>query len=291
MKNRDNERCRIVNTICLVTILANVVLSIIKFIAGGVGHSTAMISDSIHSMSDVITTVIALIGIKMSNHEKDREHPYGHERFECIASMILSFILFITGLLLVDTSLSSRDTLYKVNPSMIALVVAIISIVAKEIMYRYTMYYATKINSIALRADAHHHRSDALSSLGALIGIALSMIGFKYGDMLASICIAVIICYEAFKIFSESVDKIVDKACDISTVKDIEKVIKTVNGVQRIDELRTRQFGEKMYVDVDIAVDGEITLAKAHEIAEEVHDTIETKFNDCKHVMVHVNPY
>lgn len=291
MKNRDNERCRIVNTICLVTILANVVLSIIKFIAGGVGHSTAMISDSIHSMSDVITTVIALIGIKMSNHEKDREHPYGHERFECIASMILSFILFITGLLLVDTSLSSRDTLYKVKPSMIALVVAVISIVAKEVMYRYTMYYATKISSIALRADAHHHRSDALSSLGALIGIALSMIGFKYGDMLASLCIAVIICYEAFKIFSESVDKIVDKACDISTVKGIEKVIKSVNGVQRIDELRTRQFGDKMYVDVDIAVDGEITLAKAHEIAEEVHDTIETKFNDCKHIMVHVNPY
>lgn len=291
MKNRDNERCRIVNTICLVTILANVVLSIIKFIAGGIGHSTAMISDSIHSMSDVITTVIALIGIKMSNHEKDREHPYGHERFECVASMILSFILFITGLLLVDTSLSSRETLYKVKPSMIALVVAVISIVAKELMYRYTMYYATKINSIALRADAHHHRSDALSSLGALVGIALSMIGFKYGDMLASLCIAVIICYEAFKIFSESVDKIVDKACDISTVKGIEKVIKSVNGVQRIDELRTRQFGEKMYVDVDIAVDGEITLAKAHKIAEEVHDTIETKFNDCKHVMVHVNPY
>lgn len=291
MKNIDNEKCKIVNTICLVTILANVILSIIKFIAGGVGHSTAMISDSIHSISDVITTVIALIGIKMSSHEKDREHPYGHERFECVASMILSFTLFITGLLLVDTSLSSRDTLYKLKPSMIALVVAIISIVVKEVMYRYTMYYAKKINSIALKADAHHHRSDALSSLGALVGIALSMIGFKYGDMLASLCIAVIICYEAFKIFSESVDKIVDKACDISTVKDIEKVIKSVNGVMRIDELRTRQFGDKMYVDADIAVDGEITLAKAHEIAEEVHDTIETKFNDCKHIMVHVNPY
>ncbi len=291
MNNWEMDKQKIVNKVGVVTIFCNVILSIGKMIAGVIGHSTAMISDSIHSLSDVITTIVALVGIKIASNNSDDEHPYGHEKFECIASTLLAFILFSTGAML---GISGIKTLFNNNnviPSTITVMAAIISIIVKELMCRYTLHYAKKIDSLALKADAHHHRSDALSSIGALVGILVSTYGFKYGDSLASIVISIIICVEAVRIFLESVDKLVDKSVDKVTLDAIGWLIKEVDGVDRIDDLRTRQFGNKIYIDVDIAVDGDLKLTQAHAIAEAVHDKVESKLYNCKHIMVHVNPW
>lgn len=282
---------KIANRVGKVTIIWNVILSVAKFIAGIVGKSSAMISDSVHSLSDVISTIVAMIGIKIANKTSDDDHQYGHEKYECIASILLAFILFVTGISIALKGFEKFISGENIEPTYIALVAAIISIIVKEIMYRYTIYYGNKINSVALKADAHHHRSDALSSIGAAIGIITSMAGFIYGDIIASFIIAIIICIEAVNIFKESMDKLVDKACDKSIITNIENIINNINGVENIDRLRTRQFGSKIYIDVDIAVNGDLKLTQAHDIAEDVHDTIEHQIKDCKHIMVHVNPY
>ena len=288
----DNNK--IANRVSIVTIVANVILAIIKFIAGIVASSKAMVSDAIHTLSDIVTTIIALIGVRLANREDDSTHRYGHERFECIASILLAMLLFITGF---EIGLSGIKTIIDgsyeelTTPGMLALVAAIISILGKEFMFQYTIRASKKIKSDALRADAWHHRSDALSSIGALIGIALSMAGFKIFDSIASIIIAILICKVAIDIFFDATDKLVDKSCDEEIVKKIKKVIKKEEGVLGIDDLKTRIFGSKIYVDVEIAADGNKTLKETHLIAERVHDNIETEFPDVKHCMVHVNPY
>lgn len=281
----------IANKVGKVTIVWNVILAVCKAIAGIVGNSSAMISDAVHSLSDVFSTIVAMIGIHIASSDIDDDHQYGHEKYECIASILLSFILFITGVGIAINGIKGFINGVESEPSYITLIAALISIIVKEIMYRYTVYYANKINSVALKADAHHHRSDAYSSIGAAIGIITSKTGFIYGDILASLVIAVIICVEAIGVFIESVDKLVDKACCESIVTEIRNIINNVDGVRRIDRLMTRQFGSKIFIDVDIAVDEDLRLKYAHDIAENVHDIIEREIKDCKHIMVHVNPY
>ena len=167
---------KVVNKVSFITITVNILLSVIKLIAGIIGHSNAMISDAIHSASDVFSTFVVLIGIKLSTKKADREHPYGHERLECVAALLLAFVLFITGLGIGYDALKNiiqGNYSHLQVPSILALGVAIISILTKEGMYWYTRYYAKKMDSSALMADAWHHRSDAFSSIGALIGILL----------------------------------------------------------------------------------------------------------------------
>jgi len=179
--------------------IENLILSIFKFLAGIYGHSHAMLSDSIHSMSDVISTVIVMIGVHFSSMKEDNEHPYGHERMECIAAMILSVLLVFTGLQIGYNSLLSLfDTQTIMIPSMIALIASVVSILTKEMMYWYTRFHAKKIHSSALMADAYHHRSDALSSIGSLVGIAGAMLGYTFLDPLAGIVICVFILILSF---------------------------------------------------------------------------------------------
>ena len=182
--------------ISFVTIIINIILSLFKFIAGVISHSSAMISDAVHSASDVLSTIIVMIGIKASQKTSDKEHPYGHERIECVASFLLSVALFITGLSIgVDAAKTIVLKTYENKESIgfIALIAAVLSIVTKEWMFWYTRSGAKKLSSTALMADAWHHRSDALSSVGALIGIGLSMAGFPIFDPIASIIICVLI--------------------------------------------------------------------------------------------------
>ena len=176
-------------------------------------------------------------------------------------------------------------------PGILAIIAAVISIIIKELMYQYTIRAAKKIESDALKADAWHHRSDAISSVGALIGIILSRCGYKIFDSIASILISILICKVAIEIFMDAMDKLVDKSCDEETVNKIRKVILNEKGVLGIDDLKTRIFGSKVYVDVEISADGNKTLKETHLIAEKVHDKIESKFTNVKHCMVHVNPY
>lgn len=284
---------KIATKVSFVSILGNLLLSIFKFIAGIVAHSSAMISDAVHSSSDVLSSIVVIIGVRMSAKESDKEHPYGHERLECVAAIILSTLLILTGLgigLSAIKTILTKDYLHIVAPGALAMIAAIISIVSKEMMFWYTRYYAKKIDSSALLADAWHHRSDALSSIGALIGIGCSILGYPMGDPLASILICIFIAKAAYDIFKDAIDKMVDHACDEATENEIKQYVLSVEGVRGVDMLRTRVFGNKIYVDIEICADGDKTLKESHAIAEQVHDLIEEKYPKVKHIMVHVNP-
>lgn len=290
MKNNDLKEGMKVSVI---SIIGNVFLSIFKFIAGIIGKSNAMISDSIHSLSDVLSTIVVMIGLKLASKKEDVSHPYGHERIECVASFILAIFLFITGL---GIGWMGIKTIFFENyseiktPTLIALIAAIISIITKEAMYWYTRSVAKKIKSDALMADAWHHRSDALSSIGSLIGIGGAMMGFKLLDSIASIIICLCIIKVSYDIFMDSVDKMVDKACNSDFINKICDLVLSTNGVLNIDLIKTRLFGNKIYIDLEIAANQDLTLKEAHEIAQEVHDKIENNYEDVKHCMVHVNP-
>ncbi len=284
---------KVANRVSIITIIGNVVLSAFKLLAGISAHSSAMISDAIHSTSDVFSTIVVIIGIKLASKQADKEHPYGHERLECVAAIVLAMVLFVTGLGICTEALKN---IFHGNyndirvPGILALIAAIISIVSKEGMYWYTRYYAKKISSSSLMADAWHHRSDAFSSIGALIGIGGARLGFPIMDSVASIVIFVIISKAAFDIFKDAMDKMVDYSCDEETEMQIYDCIMKNEHVMGIDLLQTRIFGNKIYVDVEIQVDASYTLQEAHDIAEIVHDDIEQSFQKVKHIMVHVNP-
>ncbi|MEG1802400.1 MAG: cation diffusion facilitator family transporter [Lachnospiraceae bacterium] len=289
-RKQDKELALHVST---VSIIVNVLLSFFKLFAGIFAKSGAMISDAIHSASDVFSTIIVIIGVNMSSKASDKKHQYGHERMECVASIILAIILFATGM---GVGISGVEKVLQgnygdlVEPGMLALIAAVTSIVVKEWMYWYTRAAAKKTNSGALMADAWHHRSDALSSIGAFAGIFGARLGFPILDPIASIVICIFILKVAIDIFKDSIDKLVDKSCDEQTVERIRTVISGQKGVQGIDSLQTRLFGSKIYVDVEIAADGNQTLNMTHAIAEQVHMAIETEFPTVKHCMVHVNP-
>lgn len=277
-----------------VSIIVNVILSLLKLLAGIIAHSGAMISDAIHSASDVISTIVVIIGVRMSNKKSDHDHQYGHERLECVSSIILSGLLIVTGAGIgisgVKNILAGTLGEALTIPGTLALIAAVVSLVVKEWMFWYTRAAARKINSGALMADAWHHRSDALSSIGAFIGILGARLGYPILDPIASVVICLFIAKAAIDIFKDAIDKMVDHSCDDETVNQMNNVIADIPGVDRIDLIQTRLFGSKIYVDIEIAVDGDLSLNKAHAIAETVHHSIENSFPDVKHCMVHVNP-
>lgn len=279
--------------VALITIIWNIVLSIGKLLAGIFAHSGAMISDAVHSASDVFSSIIVIIGVRIASRDSDREHPYGHERMECVASIILATVLCMTGLAIGFTAcrtILAGNHASLTIPGMPALIAALVSIIVKEAMFWYTRHYAKKLDSGALMADAWHHRSDAFSSVGALIGIGGARLGFPLADPIASVVICVFIIKAAYDIFMDAIDKMVDKACDEATEQQLRACVRSAAGVEGIDLLMTRVFGNKIYVDVEIRADGALSLWDAHGIAENVHATIEQSFPKVKHIMVHVNP-
>ena len=264
--------------VSVVTIIINFALAAFKLLAGIFGNSYALISDAVHSASDVFSTVIVLIGIKISAKKADKNHPFGHERFECVAAILLAAVLFATGVGIGYSGVENIVTGEYKNfavPGIVALVAAAVSIVVKEGMFWYTYIAAKKVNSSALKADAWHHRSDALSSIGSLIGVIGGLGGVKSTD----------------DIFRDAVKKMTDEACDEKTEKEIREFISSCEGVMRVDKLLTRMFGNRIYVIAEIACKRDLPLYEAHSIAESVHKGIENGFPLVKHVTVHVNPY
>lgn len=291
--SREIDEAAIVRNLSLVSLIGNTVLSGFKMFAGIAGNSGAMISDAIHSFSDVLTTLIAWIGVKVSKKDADNSHPYGHERLECVASLILGLVLMITGIGVgkvgVENILSGNYETLAI-PSAIALVAAVVSIIGKEAMYWYTRYYAKLINSTAFLADAWHHRSDALSSIGSLIGIAGAMLGFPVLDSAASVVICLFIIKVACDISKDALIKMLDTSCGEEYEKKLLEHILTQKDVIGVDMLHSRMFGNKVYIDLEISVDGNKSLWEAHEVAESVHKDVEQQFSDIKHIMIHVNP-
>lgn len=294
MNENGTENVKTAYRVSVISIFVNILLSVIKLVSGIFAHSSALISDSVHSLSDVFSTVVVMIGVKMSSKADDEDHQYGHERLESIAAIILASVLMVTGFGIGLSGIkvfTSNELSALKPPGAVALFAAGLSIAVKESMYWYTRRAAKKINSDALMADAWHHRSDALSSVGSIIGIGGAMLGFAVLDPLASIVICLFIIKAAFDIYKDAVSKLTDKAADLETTSKIREIILKNENVLGIDILKTRLFGAKMYVDVEISVDGNMTLFAAHETAQTVHDKIEKNFPAVKHCMVHVNPY
>ena len=289
MQNQSQQALRVSG----VSIVVNLLLSAGKLAAGLIAHSGAMVSDAVHSASDIFSTLIVMVGLRLSGKAADREHPYGHERMECVAAIVLAGVLMVTGLLIgykgAREILSGQAT-DRPAPGLLALVAAIVSIAVKEGMFWYTRGYARRLASPALMADAWHHRSDALSSVGALIGIAGARLGVPMMDPLASVVICAFIIKAAFDIFRDAVDRMVDHSGDPQTKSQIRECVMAHGGVRRIDVLRTREFGSRLYVELEIALDDTLTLSEAHSIAEGVHDDVERAFPQVKHIMIHVNP-
>ncbi|MER2150729.1 MAG: cation diffusion facilitator family transporter [Candidatus Limivicinus sp.] len=286
------DQRKIVNKLSRVGILGNVLLSAFKLFAGVFGKSGAMVSDAVHSLSDVFATLIAYIGVRLSQRQEDTEHPYGHERLECVAALILGLILAGTGLGIGSSGIRKiffeRAALE--TPTLLPLIAAVVSILVKEGMFRYTMHYAEKLDSAAFRADAWHHRSDALSSVGSFIGIGMARLGFPIMDPIASLVICVLILKVAFDIIRDAITKMLDTSCSDDYEQKLRRFVEEQPGVEGVDLLHTRQFGNKVYVDLEIAVNRDLSLGDAHAIAERVHSGVEQNFPNVKHVMIHVNP-
>lgn len=292
-EDRAKARARIIYRVSIISLVVNCLLTAFKLFAGIFAHSMAMISDAVHSGSDVFSTFIVILGVAIASKASDEKHPYGHERFECVAAIVLAVVLGGTGVAL---GYSGVKTLINRNygsiaiPGTLALVAAAVSIVVKEGMFWVTHLAAKKVQSGALRADAWHHRSDALSSIGALLGILGAKLGFPIFDPIASLVICLFILKAAFSVFMDAVRKMTDEACDSETAEKINAVIEEVEGVDDIDKLITRKFGDRIYVEAEISVNGDLPLREAHTIAKHVHDRIEASFREVKHVSVHVNP-
>jgi len=275
-----------------VSIAGNIALTAVKLLAGILAHSAAMVSDAVHSASDVFSTFIVIIGVKLSAREADREHPYGHERFECVAALLLSVVLAITGLAI---GRSAWTRIFAAGeplpiPGILAAGAAVLSIVSKEAMFRYTRSAAKRTDSAALMASAWDHRSDAFSSVGALIGIVGARMGFPVAEQIASLVICLFVLKAAYEIFRDAAQKMVDHSCGEEVEREILQCVLEQEHVAGVDLLRTREFGNRIYVDVEILADGEMSLNESHAVAERVHDAIEARFEKVKHIMVHVNP-
>lgn len=276
-----------------VSIVSNAVLTFVKLIIGILAHSTALISDAVHSASDVFSTIVVIIGVKLSAKESDADHQYGHERLESVAAIVLAIVLCVTGLFIGHNAIEllTSDKVHDiVSPGGIALIAALVSIISKEAMFWYTRHYAVKIDSSVLMADAWHHRSDAFSSIGSLIGIAGARMGFKICEPIASIVICMFILKAAYDIFCEAIRKLVDHACNQEIINEIVECALSVDGVIDTGEILTREFGNRIYVDLLIYADGDLTLRESDAIAERVHSSIENKIGKIKHIMVIVKP-
>ena len=288
---------RVTMQVSTVGIVCNAALTVFKLVAGIVAHSSAIVADAVHSASDILGSLIVMIGAVFSHKAADASHPYGHEKLECIASILLGNILVLVGAaigyagvmkIVRGETLAAPGVQNKVDTN--GGVITRKKIGVKEGLYWYTIAAAKRIRSVSLKAEAWHHRSDALSSIGSFAGVLGARLGVPILDPIASIVICLFIFKVAYGIFHESIDRLVDRACDPGTVAAMRETMQRTPGVVRVDDIKTRLFGSRTYVDAEIAVDGALPLRDAHVIAEAVHHELERDYPDVKHCTVHVNP-
>jgi len=275
------------------SIIINVGLAAFKLFAGIFAHSAAMIADAVHSITDLIGTVIVIIGIKLANKKSDKNHQYGHERFESMATLALAMLILVVG---IGIGWNGIQTIIFGNfeeiiiPGLLALVAAFVSIFVKEAVYWYVRGVAEKIDSSALMADAWHSRVDGLTSIGSLIGVLGARLTFPILDSIAAFVISIFIIKTAIKVALDATKCLIDEACDEETVNEIFNSILTNKSVIRIDQLKTRIFGNRIYVDIEIAVSSLVTFKEAHNISHQVQNAVENQFPKVKHCKIHVNP-
>ncbi len=289
------DRAKEIYKVSIISIIANVFLTIFKAIFGMMFNSYSLVSDALHSLSDVISTIGVIIGTTFAKKEIDEDHNYGHEKYESLAGLFLAIFLIVLSAFTLSSAvkeivdiLGGSET---IPPSKFALFAAFVSIVVKEAMYRYTVAVAIRIKSPALKADAWHHRSDAFSSIASFVAIIGSMLGFAICDPIGSIIICIIIFKVGGSILKESIDQITDKAAPDELTNEIKGKILENKDVLSISEIKTRIHASKLYIDVSITVNKDITVYDSHEIAEQIHRDIEESYEDVLHMTVHVEPH
>lgn len=292
---RTNEK-KIITIIGIVTLIINFILLALKITFGIIGKSRAVLTAAVDSGLDILFGIIIIIVGRISRKAKDREHPYGHERFESAFSIFFGVFMIMCG---IEISIEAGKTIYYFSkgtkniktPNYLALIASSITIVTKLILCIITKIYVKKSRSQSLKALALDHLSDVLSNSVVLLGVLFSIYLKKViFEPIVSLLLALFIIYNGIMLLVESIDQVVDKSVSKNLYEEMKKVIESVPGVLKVDLFKTRQFGLKIYCDIEIVVDRNLTVDEGHDIAENVHDLLEKTYPDIKHTMVHINP-
>ncbi len=294
----NNSRIKTIRNVTLIGSVVNLLLTVGKIIAGIVGKSSAMVADGVHSLSDLVTDIIVLVFIRVSGKERDKNHQYGHGKYETFATMLISFALMIVGAGILWTGakkvLDSINGVVTEQPSYIALYAALISIITKEGLYWYTKIIGVKVHSQAMVANAWHHRSDAFSSIGTALGISGAiLLGEKWRvlDPIAGIIVSFFILKVAWDIANPSIKELLESSLPEETENDILEIIKNTSGVKGFHNLKTRKIGDIFAIEVHIKVDKELTVESSHQIAAEIEKSMRDKFGNQSHIGIHIEPY
>ena len=258
-----------------VSIVGNLLLALVKLLVGFMYSSIALVSDGVHSLSDVITSVAGYLGIKVSSKPADRDHPFGHSRFEPLVAFLIGEALLIVAYEIARDSVGRLMGGEALEVNALMLGVTVISILSKELMFRYSVYVGRKLNSQILIADAYHHRSDVLSSLAVLVGLGAQKLGFEYGDALAGLVVAGFLVKVSLEIIFENVGYLTGRAPPFEICEEIKKRALSVPNVLGIHDLRAHYVGNKLHVELHIEVPEGLDLKEAHDISEEVKKRIE----------------
>ncbi|MBS4537059.1 cation transporter [Clostridium sp. D2Q-11] len=284
------DRYKLGQRVIWITIILNIILSVLKVVIGIISNSNAMLADGIHSISDVGSSLGIIVGLFIAKKPEDLEHQYGHEKAETIATFLLSVLLIAVGLNIGYNSIKLIFSGGAEVPGIAAIWAAIISIVVKEIQYRISLRAGKKINSDVLIADAWHHRSDALSSIAALVGILGARLGYSFLDPVAGVLVSIIVVKVGVEIFVKGTNELMDESLEEEKLIKIVNAVMTHTGVKTVNDIKARKHGSMAYVDIEIAVDPDITVSQGHDIAEDVEAIVYERIENIKSVLVHVNP-
>jgi len=279
-----------IRSITYLGIAINIALSALKIVIGFFTASLALIADGFHSLSDMATDVVVLIGLRLGSKEPDREHPYGHGRLETFSAGSIAIILILVGGAMVYYATAAIAANRVTIPRIAILVVAVVSIAAKEWLYRVTQKAAIQSHSAALYANAWHHRSDALSSVAVVIGFISLRLGFEHGDQVAAVAVGLMIIWVGFRIIGDSLRELTEGAVDQGTVEHIERVINANKQIRQWHRLRTRTVGREVFLDLHILVDPNLDIAAAHEISESLETALDEQLTRPVNITVHIEP-
>ena len=275
----------------------NVLLLLIKFVAGIVGHSAAMVADAVHSLSDFLTDIVVLMFVHVSGKPKDKSHDYGHGKYETLAMTIIGVALLAVAIGILYSGITKIVAWVNgeqlAAPDILALWAALLSIILKEGVYRYSIYKARQLNSPAVEANAWHHRSDALSSIGTAIGIGGAIfLGHRWAvlDPVASVIVGLFIVKVSVELLRNGIGDLMEQSLPDTVEEEILSLVSSLPDVQSPHDLRTRRIGNHYAIEMHILVDGDITLREAHDKASEVEDLLRKQYGDDTHVVVHVEP-
>ena len=294
MENREKEIYRVTLTGTAV----NAVLIVLKFVAGTVGRSSALVADAVHSLSDFISDVVVLIFIRIAGKPRDKDHNYGHGKFETLATLIIGLLLCIAGIGLmvngIKAVMGSLQGEPLPRPASLALIIAALSIVSKEWLYRYTVKSGRRLNSQAVIANAWHHRSDAVSSLGTLVGICGAMFlgdNWRILDPIAAIVVSLLIIKSGYDIMKPTIRELLEASLPEDQEQEIVRIVSSVPGIKYIHNLRTRRIGNNIAIDLHAKMDGSQSLTDAHSKATQAENALKAAFGDKSLINIHMEPY